>query len=85
MALLQVVEERLPLIVTTILFSVVGVIVQRLFAKDRLSNIPLAGALLGDAEKRRKAYLAGSKSIYMEGYEKVSYKVIRRLCMEMNG
>lgn len=71
MTLLDIAAERMPLIATTILVSLLGLLVQRYFAQPRLSGIPLVGASLGNVEKRRKAFLAGARPIYMEGYQQV--------------
>lgn len=79
---LDVAVERMPLIATTVIVSLLAWLVQRFLSRASLSHIPLAGAMLGDAEKRRKAYLAGAKNIYKEGYQKVrphcpsSYKAL---------
>ncbi|OIW23840.1 cytochrome P450 [Coniochaeta ligniaria NRRL 30616] len=75
--ILEVVVERVPLIATTAIVSLLAFIIQRLFSKASLSHFPLAGAMIGDAEKRRKAYLAGAKSIYKEGYQKFKNSVFR--------
>ncbi|KAB5549553.1 ent-kaurene oxidase [Coniochaeta sp. 2T2.1] len=73
----ELVADRMPLIATAVLVSLLAIIVQRLFTKDPLSGIPFAGLALGDEEKRRKAYLEGAGKIYMEGYEKFRNRLFR--------
>lgn len=70
--ILDLVMERIPLIATTLIVLLSALLVQLFFAKDPLSSLPLAGAAIGNAEKRRKAYLEGANSIYVEGYRKAS-------------
>jgi hypothetical protein len=68
--LMEALTERIPLVATTILVSLLVLFVQRILVNNPLSGIPHAGEKLGSVEKRRQAYLAGSKSIYKEGYAK---------------
>lgn len=70
--IMGVVLERIPLIATTLIVCLSAFLVQFAFARDRLSTLPLVGASIGNAEKRRKAYLAGANSVYLEGYQKAS-------------
>jgi hypothetical protein len=70
--LLDVLTERAPLIATTVLVSLLAVVLQRIFARNPLSTIPYIGAELGNADKRRHAYLAGGKKLYQDGYNNVS-------------
>ena len=69
--ILEIVNERLPLIAST-LIVLLALVAQRFLAQRPISSLPLAGAAIGNAEKRRKAYLEGAKNIYAEGYQKAS-------------
>lgn len=75
--ILEVAVERMPLIAATGAIFLLVFLVQLFFSKASLSHIPLAGATLGDAEKRRKVYLAGAKNIYKEGYKKFKNSAFR--------
>jgi hypothetical protein len=68
---MDVLGERLSLIGTTIVVSLVAFVVQRLFSQDPLSKVPWIGFDIGGLDKRRKAFHDGAKNIYKEGYEKV--------------
>ena len=67
----ELVADRIPLVATAVLVSLLAILIQRVFTKDPLSSIPFAGLALGGEEKRRKAYLEGAGNIYLDGYEKV--------------
>ena len=69
--MLEIVAEQLPLVAST-LIVLLALLAQRFLAKSAISSLPLAGAAIGNAEKRRKAYLKGAKTIYAEGYQKAS-------------
>jgi hypothetical protein len=69
--LMEALTERLPLIGTTIIVSLLAFLVQHLLARDPLANIPWVGIELGDESKRRQAYLRSARPFYKEGYDKV--------------
>jgi hypothetical protein len=63
--------DKWPLLSVAILAALAALLVQPLFGRYTLSNIPCVGLEVGDEEKRRLAYLAGAKRLYQAGYQTV--------------
>lgn len=53
-----------------------------LFKNDYLSQIPLIGSEVGDAEKRRKAYITNGLDFYKKGYELFKSKAYRLTALD---
>lgn len=61
----------------TLVYAAVWILQNFVLKKDHLSNIPFAGAGLGDESKRRAVFLTDAKSIYLEGYNKFKRGIYR--------
>lgn len=72
MNLLEALTDRMPLVITTVLVSILAFFAQRLLANNPLAHIPWLGLEIGDHEKRRIAYVARAKPFHREGHEKVN-------------
>lgn len=67
----QDVGLKLPLILPTVTALLAVFLLQTLFKRQSLANIPVAGQDLGGDEKRRQAYLLKASELYLDGYRKV--------------
>jgi hypothetical protein len=61
-----------PFIATALLACATAWAFQALMKQTPLSKLPLIGTEIGDAEKRRVAYMRGAKQLYLDGYKKAS-------------
>ncbi len=67
----EAVGAKLPVILPTLAALLAVLLLQYVFGRDPLANVPVVGQELGGDEKRRQAYLARAADLYLEGYEKV--------------
>lgn len=63
--------DRWPVVSTLALAVIVAVFLPNVLQLVRMFGFPTVGTELGGAEKRRKAYLAGARKLYNDGYRKV--------------
>jgi hypothetical protein len=63
--------NRWPVVLTALLVCFIAAITPKVGSVLRLWTIPIVGEELGSTEKRRKAYLAGARKLYSDGYQKV--------------
>lgn len=68
----QLLNEKLYLLLPTIVTLLAVIIVPKLLSRDPLRHIPAIGLELGSDDKRRQAYLLNSRALYQQGYQKVS-------------
>ncbi|KAH7012740.1 cytochrome P450 [Microdochium trichocladiopsis] len=69
--------ERWLLVATSISVLACALVGPKLIDQWRLYCIPIVAAELGNTEKRRQAYLAGSRKLYNQGYKKFQDSVFR--------
>ncbi|WZH47168.1 cytochrome P450 [Fusarium acuminatum] len=62
--------NRWPVVLTALLVCFIAAITPKVGSVLRLWTIPIVGEELGSTEKRRKAYLAGARKLYSDGYQK---------------
>ncbi|KAI4595665.1 hypothetical protein KJ359_006654 [Pestalotiopsis sp. 9143b] len=62
--------DRWPVVSTLALAVIVAVFLPNVLQLVRMFGFPTVGTELGGAEKRRKAYLAGARKLYNDGYRK---------------
>ncbi|SPQ25579.1 258d739b-6356-4995-8922-698f1a5f90e4 [Thermothielavioides terrestris] len=68
---------KLPLILPTLVALLVVLLVQNVWSRRPLANIPVVGEELGGDQKRRQAYLSRAADLYLEGYKKFKDSVFR--------
>ncbi|ETS73381.1 hypothetical protein PFICI_14986 [Pestalotiopsis fici W106-1] len=66
----DVIVDRWPIISTVALAAVIAAFLPSTLRLIRMFTFPTVGTELGGAEKRRKAYLAGARKLYNDGYRK---------------
>lgn len=72
--LLIEVANRWPVAATALIACAVAYLLQTVFKNDPWASIPLVGAEIGGQESRRKKFMNGeARSLYLEGYKKVSW------------
>ncbi|KAK1753823.1 putative cytochrome P450 E-class, group IV [Echria macrotheca] len=74
---LHLVQDKLPLVLSTAAVFVAVILFQTFLAKNPLDAIPEVGTELGSNEKRRQAFLFNSRALYTEGYQKFKDGVFR--------
>lgn len=62
--------DRWPAITVTLL-ACLAVFLPRYLRVFRMLTFPTVGKEIGNAEKRRQAYLQGARKLYYDGYQKV--------------
>lgn len=67
----DVIVDRWPVISTVALAAMIAVFLPSTLRLIRMFTFPTVGTELGGPEKRRKAYLAGARKLYNDGYRKV--------------
>jgi len=70
---LDLFTQRWPLLAAAAATFLGASLFQYLYKWNIISSIPLVGEEIGDAEKRRVAYIMGAKRLYEEGYKKVEW------------
>jgi hypothetical protein len=76
---------KLPLILPTLVALLVVLLVQNVWSRRPLANIPVVGEELGGDQKRRQAYLSRAADLYLEGYKKVRGWRLSRLVLRCLG
>lgn len=61
-----------PYVLSTILAFAAAWLLQVVLKQDPLSGLPMVGSEIGNADKRRAAFVQGAKNMYLEGYRKAS-------------
>ena len=67
-----------PAVLTTVVAFVAALILPGILRGNSLSQIPLVGEDIGNAEKRRQEFLKNARSLYFTGYEKVALGLFSR-------
>lgn len=70
--LTELLAAQWPYVLTTVLAFAAAWLLQAVLKQDPLSNLPMVGSEIGNADKRRAAFFQGAKNIYLEGYRKAS-------------
>lgn len=78
----SILEERAPVLASIAVVLVAVFAANVLFKNDYLSQIPLIGSEVGDAEKRRKAYITNGLDFYKKGYELFKSKAYRLTALD---
>ncbi|KAL1866060.1 hypothetical protein Daus18300_006961 [Diaporthe australafricana] len=73
----DLVATQWPYVLSTLAAFAAAWLLQALLKKDPLSNLPMVASELGNADKRRAAFVQGAKTIYLEGYRKFKKGVFR--------
>ncbi|KAI0887803.1 cytochrome P450 [Annulohypoxylon maeteangense] len=76
-AIAKVVEERGPVLASVAVILVTAFIASLLVGGSDNSNIPLVGTEVGNAEKRRKAFITNGYDFYKKGYDLFRSKAFR--------
>ncbi|KAK8111355.1 Cytochrome P450 monooxygenase ATR2 [Apiospora kogelbergensis] len=71
----QILQERLPVVVSVALFTIVVYAVSSVWSNK--SNLPLLGADYGNSEQRRKQYRTSAATLYQKGYELFRHQAYR--------
>ena len=71
-SLTSLLVDSWPAVLTTVVAFVAALTLPGILRGNSLSQIPLVGEDIGNAEKRRQEFLKNAKSLYFTGYEKVS-------------
>ncbi|ORY59096.1 ent-kaurene oxidase [Pseudomassariella vexata] len=74
---LALISKRSPVIASIFVLLTTVFLLSRYFGSDVYEQIPLVGKELGNAEKRRKAYLDHAQDIYQKGYSRFKNRVFR--------
>lgn len=67
----ELLATQWPYVLSTFLAFAAAWLLQVLLKQDPLSSLPMVGAEIGNADKRRAAFVQGAKNFYLEGYRKV--------------
>lgn len=67
----EILAERWISLTTALVFLFAFLVVPDVLHQVRVSAIPLVGREIGNAEKRRQAYLTNSRALYEQGYRMV--------------
>lgn len=68
----ELLAAQWPYVLSTFLAFAAAWLLQLVFKQDPLSSLPMVGSEIGNADKRRAAFVQGAKNIYLEGYRKAS-------------
>ncbi|KAH8655513.1 cytochrome P450 [Xylariales sp. PMI_506] len=75
-SLSDTIVEKWPAILVALLAGL-AVYIPRFLVVLRMATFPTVGTELGSSEKRRKAYLAGARSLYYDGYRKFKERAFK--------
>lgn len=70
--LTELLATQWPYVLSTFLAFAAAWLLQAVFKQDPLSSLPMVGSEIGNADKRRAAFVQGAKNFYLEGYRKAS-------------
>ena len=70
--LTELLAAQWPYVLSTLLAFAAAWLLQAVLKQDPLSSLPMVGSEIGNADKRRAAFVQGAKNIYLEGYRKAS-------------
>lgn len=81
----NIVQERAPILASIAVILVTVFTASILLNSSGASKLPLVGEEIGNAEKRRKAFITNGIDFYQKGYELFKSKAFRLTALDGKG